>query len=105
MLGFLTAVGMELATGKSVMTQLGGRYVSEALVDKPVGASPLFYGFVIVAITYASFAPLVFGQGQAAERSIGPFTPRAELTNGRAAMLGFAALLVVEAVKGNTALF
>jgi hypothetical protein len=30
----------------------------------------------------------------------GPFTPRAEVTNGRAAMLGFAVLLALEAKAG-----
>lgn len=31
---------------------------------------------------------------------VGWFSPRAELTNGRAAMLGFAALLILEASAG-----
>jgi hypothetical protein len=35
------------------------------------------------------------------DESFGPLTPKAELTNSRAAMVGFAALLVVEAVKGS----
>eukprot|EP00798_Chlamydomonas_sp_ICE-L_P023512 gene23512-biopygen18044 len=32
--------------------------------------------------------------------SFGPFTPNAELLNGRAAMIGFAALLAFEATNG-----
>lgn len=30
----------------------------------------------------------------------GPFTPRAEITNGRAAMLGFAILVLLESKSG-----
>jgi len=45
----------------------------------------------------ASLIPMF--QNKKAE-SVGPFTPDAELINGRAAMIGFAALLVSEAVNG-----
>jgi len=51
-----------------------------------------------------SLVPMLAGGGAAAE-SLGPFTPAAEKTNGRAAMIGFASLLVVEAVRGGVALF
>ena len=105
MLGFFVAIGMELSTSKSVWTQVAGKYVDEALVDSPVGAATLFFGAVVVATTFATFAPMVYSNGKAEERSVGPFTPRAELANGRAAMMGFLALLVVEGLKGNTPLF
>jgi len=51
--------------------------------------------------TIASFVPLLKG---AKEESFGPFTPKAERWNGRAAMIGFAALLGIEIVK-HSALF
>ena len=38
-------------------------------------------------------------------RSFGPFTPFAERWTGRVAQLGFAGLLLVELVKGNTPVF
>ncbi len=39
------------------------------------------------------------------DERLGPFNPAAELLNGRAAMIGFASLLVAEAVRGGVALF
>ena len=38
-------------------------------------------------------------------RSFGPFTPPLERRIGRTAQLGFAGLLVVELLKGNTPVF
>lgn len=35
------------------------------------------------------------------DESFGPLTPKAELTNSRFAMIGFAALLITEAIKGS----
>ena len=51
------------------------------------------------AVTFATFAPKVLANQGPADRSFGPFTPAAELTNGRVAQIGFAALLVVELFK------
>ena len=59
--------------------------------------------FVVVALSYATFAPKVLSKGkplEPADRAFGPFTASAEMTNGRAAMLGFVALLAVEFVRG-----
>lgn len=105
MLGFLVAIATELTTQQSVWSQIAGKYVDRDLVEKPLGASVLFFGFVVVATALASFAPQVYkGEGPDA-RSFGPFTPKAELSNGRAAMVGFLALLAVEFFRGNVALF
>ena len=46
----------------------------------------------------ASLIPLFKG---AKNEAFGPFSPKAELVNGRAAMIGFAAMLAIEAVKGS----
>ncbi len=46
----------------------------------------------------ASLIPLFKG---AKNEAFGPFSPKAELINGRAAMIGFAAMLAIEAVKGS----
>lgn len=59
----------------------------------------------MVLISLATFAPLVFNSEKPGKRSFGPFTPGLEMLLGRAAMLGFSGLLVVEMLKGNTALF
>ncbi|KAF8057135.1 RH3A [Scenedesmus sp. PABB004] len=90
MLGFVAAVSAEVH-GDSLFSQLlaGG------------GVSALA---VIAAVTLASFAPAVrsvpladvFNKGAGAPKSFGPFTPAAELINGRAAMLGLMALVFIE---------
>ena len=88
MLAFVAALGAELSTGESVLRQLA---------DEPTGA-------VLAAITFA-VASLIPMLNNARREAFGPFSPNAEMLNGRAAMIGFAALLVTEAVRGGTALF
>jgi hypothetical protein len=46
----------------------------------------------------ATFIPMMKNAG---EKSNGPFTPSAEILNGRIAMMGFAGLLVNEALSGK----
>ena len=114
MLGFLIAIGTELATNQSIWSQvraavggcramrsshssltpdrrlpstplqIAGKYVDRELVEQPIGASVFFFAFTVVALTFASYAPLVLGRGDAADKSAGPFTKAAELANGRA---------------------
>lgn len=83
-LGFVSALGAELATGAPVTQQLSQD-----------GALVLC---TVVAISCASLIPLLLGKEI---EGWGPFTPRAEMLNGRAAMIGFAALLVIEAIRGQ----
>ncbi len=61
-------------------------------------------GVILAAITFAA-ATLIPLMSSTKREAFGPFTPSAEMQNGRAAMLGFAALLVTEAVRGGAALF
>jgi len=82
MLGFVAAVGAELNSGESVLRQIS---------DEPTGVILVFLLFIA-----ASLVPAF----QRSKKSLGPFTAAAELTNGRAAMIGFAALLILEAVRG-----
>merc|ERR1719190_337253 len=103
MLGFLAAVGAELATQASIFKQLGEG-----------GAGGML--FVFAAVTAASFAPIFNGQdapifnGQDAQKSFlknsqpeefGPFNAQAEMLNGRAAMMGLLFLLAAEASQGQ----
>eukprot|EP00200_Dunaliella_tertiolecta_P002897 CAMPEP_0202348308 /NCGR_PEP_ID=MMETSP1126-20121109/6294_1 /ASSEMBLY_ACC=CAM_ASM_000457 /TAXON_ID=3047 /ORGANISM="Dunaliella tertiolecta, Strain CCMP1320" /LENGTH=183 /DNA_ID=CAMNT_0048939977 /DNA_START=60 /DNA_END=611 /DNA_ORIENTATION=- len=83
MLGFVAALGAELSTGESVLTQLA---------DEPT----------LIALTFVLFsaASLVPAFARRKSDPVGPFTPQAEMTNGRAAMIGFAAMLVYEGVQG-----
>ncbi|MEW5300780.1 MAG: hypothetical protein WDW36_003689 [Sanguina aurantia] len=85
MLGFVAAVGAELTSQEAIAVQW-----SEAAV-------PILATFAIF-IT-ASFVPLIKGANPKEE--FGPFTPNAELINGRGAMVGFLALLVIEALSGK----
>jgi hypothetical protein len=57
MLGFVAAVVSELATRQSVWSQIAGKYVDGDLVERPIGTSVLFFGAIVVLLTYASIAP------------------------------------------------
>jgi hypothetical protein len=79
------ALAAELSSGEGVLKQWG---------EEPTGIAVTF-----VLFAAGSLVPLLRGVG-AADQKLGPFTPQAEMLNGRAAMLGFAALLAIEAVRG-----
>lgn len=87
MLGFVAATGAEISSGESILRQI---------LDEPS-----LVNLTIVAVIIASLAPAL--QGRQAE-AYGPFTPQAEILNGRAAMIGFAALLATELATGTSAL-
>ena len=88
MLAFVAALGAELSTGEPVLKQLS---------DQPVLIAA---GAALFA--WASLVPILLGKGE--RKAVGPFAPAAEMLNGRAAMLGFAALLIVEGGR-HAALF
>ena len=131
MLGFVSALGAELATGKGVLSQLDGNIA-------PIAAT-----FVLFSV--ASLVPILKG---AKMEAFGPLTPKvrarpaespgapslqhaaapppihpsllphrphpllpppsppqAEALNGQVAMIGFAFLLLIEAINNGTALF
>ena len=62
-------------------------------------AAPLVVGATALIFAVATLVPLVTNKDVAVEGGLGPFTEKAEMLNGRAAMLGFASLLVVEAIR------
>ena len=84
MLAFVAALGAELSSGESVLRQ--------------VADAPALIGITFALFIAASIIPIV---KNAKREALGPFTPAAELLNGRAAMLGFASLLAVEVLRGN----
>jgi hypothetical protein len=84
MLAFVAALGAELSTGESVLTQFS---------DAPTGII-----FTFILFSAASLIPMFKNKSREA---FGPFTPEVEITNGRSAMLGFASLLIVEAIRGS----
>jgi hypothetical protein len=83
MLGLVAALGAEFASDESVVAQIA---------QEPTGIAAVF-----ALIAAASFPPLL--AGKQGKESLGPFTPAAEMLNGRAAMIGMASLLVLEAFK------
>ncbi|KAI7843265.1 hypothetical protein COHA_003098 [Chlorella ohadii] len=85
MLGFLAALGCEVFTGKPVLAQLAGN-----------GSTILTW---VLLVTAGTAVPIL--RGIKNEEAFGPLTPERELFNGRAAMIGFASLLIAEAFRGS----
>ncbi|KAK9815345.1 hypothetical protein WJX72_002100 [[Myrmecia] bisecta] len=83
MLGFLIGAMTEARTGQTLLQQASTLTVPAVVL--------------LVLTIYASMVPILKG---AKSEPFGPFSPRAELVNGRAAMLGIAALLYLEAKTG-----
>jgi hypothetical protein len=85
MLGVFAAIGAELSTGQDFITQFQG-------------ATPIVLS-TMALIAGASLVPLLKGADPTA--AFGPLTHTAEMANGRAAMLGLAALIIIELTKGS----
>eukprot|EP00882_Tetradesmus_deserticola_P008018 GHRQ01008446.1.p2 GENE.GHRQ01008446.1~~GHRQ01008446.1.p2 ORF type:complete len:106 (+),score=39.03 GHRQ01008446.1:453-770(+) len=85
MLGVFAAIGAELATGQDFITQFQG-------------AAPVVLTTWAV-IAAASLVPVL--KGADPTTAFGPLTHTAEMANGRAAMLGLAALIIIELTKGS----
>ena len=91
--GFMAALIGELATQDSVVQQLWQRYIPEGgfreQVQPEVGL--LLLPFTVIMVLFASFAPRINGAKPDGltdtPKPWGPFTPEAEVLNGRAAML------------------
>ena len=89
MLGLLSGVAAELATGKSVPEQFS--------------QEPTLVVATALVLAAATFAPLISNVDVVAPAGFvrNFFTEKAETANGRAAMVGFGSLLLIEAVKGS----
>eukprot|EP01024_Parvocaulis_polyphysoides_P016897 TRINITY_DN17486_c0_g1_i4.p2 TRINITY_DN17486_c0_g1~~TRINITY_DN17486_c0_g1_i4.p2 ORF type:complete len:120 (+),score=24.61 TRINITY_DN17486_c0_g1_i4:2-361(+) len=84
MLGIVSALAAEASSGSSIFTQ--------------IASAPIPIVVTSIAFIVASLIPIVKGTE---EESVGPFSPQAELLNGRLAMIGMAALLIIETSKGG----
>ncbi|XP_042516069.1 early light-induced protein 1, chloroplastic-like [Macadamia integrifolia] len=87
MVGFVTALGVELAKGDDLVGQLMN------------GGLPWFVGTTVL-LSIASLIPLFKGVS-VQSKSDGVMTSDAEMLNGRFAMMGLVALVLTEFVKGG----
>jgi len=83
MLGFVLAVGLEAITGKNVIEQVQ---------SWPLATAAVFGTFIV-----ASLIPIL--RGVPRKDGLGPFTAKAEILNGRVAMVGFTGLVLQEAIR------
>jgi len=98
MLGFVAAVGAELTTGQSAFTQFANHPISVpfhwALFAVASAMPAVMSGNSLNTIMEASKES---GMAEGMKR----WNADVELMNGRAAMIGFASLLIVEGIKGQ----
>lgn len=97
MVGFVAALATELKTHETVLSQLDFQKHS---------ADTLWLVSAVALVFLSSQFPVwnnskADGLNQKANAN-GPFTPMAEIINGRAAMIGFASLIFTEALKGTS---
>lgn len=83
MLGFVAALGAEASSGETIFQQVAD-------------AEPAVL-FAFITFAAASLIPMLKG---AKKEKFAFFSPEAEMLNGRAAMIGFALLLAIEAKSG-----
>ena len=83
MLGFIAALGAEASSGETVFQQIGDAEPS------------ILFAFIMFAA--ASLIPIFKGVKM---EKFAFFSPEAEMLNGRAAMIGFALLIAIEAKSG-----
>ncbi|KAJ7299788.1 hypothetical protein O6H91_Y153900 [Diphasiastrum complanatum] len=87
MLGFVSALGVEIVTGQDLVAQLGNGGLT---------------WFFVTAILFTSASLIPLFKGISAEsKSESFFSSQAETLNGRAAMVGLVALVLTEYVKGS----
>lgn len=109
MLGFLTAVVQEIATGQSFTEQFGanfGIFAAQVQLWAFASLAPAFSsneGYTANPFTMESSRTWreVFKGGPWGPEKRKVFSPEVEQLNGRAAMVGIVALVAVETVKGS----
>jgi len=84
MVGFLNGAIYEAQHGDALIQQLT--------------AMPFNVAAIVLLWIYASMVPIT--KGVVNNEAFGPFTPQAEIINGRAAMLGLVLLVFIESKAG-----
>mmetsp|Transcript_7330 Transcript_7330/g.21638 ORF Transcript_7330/g.21638 Transcript_7330/m.21638 type:complete len:178 (-) Transcript_7330:1015-1548(-) len=97
----------EIINGRGAMVGMLTAFVAELSSRDPVlvqiQRAPVLILAVFGTIILASIIPIV-RKADLSKKGAGPFTPRAEVWNGRLAMLSFALLLLVEGFKAGPGL-
>ncbi len=70
--------------------------VLRQFADEPTGIVSLF-----LLVIFGSLVPVFLGEDRTKVKTLGPLNANAELINGRGAMIGFAAMLVLESEMGK----
>ena len=102
--GFLAAVGVEVfGSGASLPQQLFTATTTAGVESTGFnGLGFMCLGFTAAMVTMGTLAPgLLMEEGKPVGKGFGPFQKDAEVANGRAAMMGFLTLFIVESVKGS----
>ena len=86
----------------AVVAALGAELSSHETVAKQLSDQPTLIVLAAVLVAAGSLVPLL--EGKVVESSKGFWNAAAEQTNGRAAMIGFASLLVTEKLAGHALL-
>ena len=84
----------EVVNGRLAMVAIVAALAAEFSSEESVVRQFAAILALVALTTVASFFPVL--KGAAKDKSFGMFTPAVEMANGRAAMLGLAALLVIE---------
>ena len=114
MIGWMLALGAELSSQTSIGHQVFSEHsitLADGVVRTSTYAGTGFYMIVPVALValFASLAPSMRNSspnGLSEEpKAFGPFSPNAEMINGRASMIGLVALPIAEKFINGSALF
>ena len=81
-----------------VFVAIAGALASGKSTGEQFASHPISILFHWALFSVASLIPVVLGSKKEA---FGPLTPEVELLNGRAAMIGFTLLIVIEGLKGS----
>lgn len=85
-----------------VTSALAAEFVSGIGIKEQVATAPLSIAAVFLLISFASYIPIARGFTRKEPFANSFWSPKAENYNGRLAMVGFAAILVTEALSGKT---
>ncbi|KAI8464155.1 MAG: hypothetical protein J3K34DRAFT_441388 [Monoraphidium minutum] len=100
----LTPHTVLLINGRLAMMGVSAGLAGELLTHRPAAAQLLSAPPAVLALmgllSVASLVPLLRG-AQEGDEVFGPFTPAAEMLNGKVAIVGLLALLAIEAAKGG----